>query len=279
MSCESQQRRRSPKVFGLRLLFAGVMFRGVLSVSAAVVPALAVLSILGGCASQDEMGPDLEPAKQGVEQRLRSLDAAEQTISDELEELEQRRRELEALIGQLSGYEEMPFSLLRLVAMNCINAAYGGVSAEGGRNIGGMLLTCQPAHLNRLEEQLGDKPTAVQDRAYELLYAVDQARLSRGSLRRRLSALPRSVNEHHQFMADERAMLRQLEGDLEQNRNVYSSAQWQRVNQRVDDYRELLRQLEARIEQLADDYPQWPRRVDETMTDIYFELAELRAAK
>lgn len=237
--------------------------------------AVAVFVAVGCASTPEDIGPDLGPSKEHVEQRIRSLDAAEQAVNSDLERLEDRRDELTALAERVDG-DELPLSLLRLVAMNCINAAYDSGPGDG-IELGGMTLSCDPAHYDRLEAQLQQLPVVTRDEAFELLYAADRARLLRGSLRRRLAALPQSVNEHHQFLADERAMLRQLESDLEQERNVYSAGEWQQVTDRVDAYRELLAQLDERIDQLVDDYPQWPDRVDELVTEIYFELADLRS--
>lgn len=237
---------------------------------------LAVVAAVGCATSPETEGPDLEPAKQDTEQRIQSLDAAESSIRRDLGQLQQLKQDLLELAGRVD--DELPFSLMRLVAMNCINTEYAS-RASRVVTVGGMPLTCRPAHIDELQSKLDEYPTAAQDTAYQLLYVVDQARLLRGQLRTRLATLPGAVNDHYEYMADERAMLRQLEADLEQQRNVYGTRQWRRVNERVEEYRELLGELDERIGRMVDDYPQWPQQVDELITAIYFELAELRVQK
>lgn len=209
-----------------------------------------------------------------VDQRIASVDAIENSIRDDLQQFEQLEEDLGGLMVRVDQ-EELPFSLLRLVAMNCLNTEYDG-SGTQVVDLGGRPLTCRPAHIDGLRQQIDDKPTAVRDLVYDLLYAVDQARLLRGSLRQRLARLPGTIEEHSEFIADERARLRQLASELEQERNVYSTRQWREVNERLDDYRDLLQQLENRLGQLSMDSDAWPERVDTLVTAIYFELAYMR---
>lgn len=233
--------------------------------------------LVAGCASQQEsVGPDLEAPKADADQRIQAVDATENSILADLDRLEKLHDDLGGLVDRIEG-RELPFSLLRLVAMNCLNTEYDGSAAEVV-DLGGRPLTCRPAHIDGLLDMLAEYPTAVRDDVYDLLYALDQARLLRGSLRHRMARLPGTLEEHAEFIADERARLRQMESDLEQERNVYSTRQWRQVNDRLDEYRELLDELEGRIEQVARDSEDWPERIDDLVTTVYFDLAYLRGS-
>lgn len=240
------------------------------------VAAAAVLAV--GCATnQADIDPELAPSKQTADEYYESLNSAEETIRSELETLRQLSGDIEGLTEELTD-AQLPFSLLRLVAMNCINTEYNASSSQVV-DLGGRPLSCRPAHIQRLTDALQDHPASVRDRVWDLLYTVDQARMLRGGLRQRLTVLPDTLEDYREHIVDERATLRQLEADLEQERNVYGSGQWRQVNQKLDEYRQLLEDLERRVDELAEDYPRWPDVVDAHIAEIYFELSDLRGGR
>lgn len=234
-----------------------------------------VLLACAGCATNTgPSGPDLEPSKQQVDERIASIDAAETAIENHLDQLQELEGNLATMLDQTDG-ADLPFSLLRLVAMNCLNTEYDQADPELV-DLDGTPLTCRPAHLERLREALADRSITDRDAAHDLLYSIDQARQLRGMLRQRLATLPEDANDHHAFIADERARMRQLEADLEQDRNLYSTGAWRAVTDDVDDYHRRLDELEAKLRDIADVYPEWPARVDELVSSIYFNLTDMR---
>lgn len=238
---------------------------------------VAVLFTATACASTpDPAPPALEASTDATQARIQSLEAFDHSVRTDLERLEVVGDDLSQMIHRASR-GELPLSLLRLVTLNCLNSEYDGDTSDSGL-LDGTTLTCEPAHAEGLIQQLDTVSTAARDDAHRLLYLADQARLLRGSLRRRLARLPDTANDHLDFIADERAMLRQIEADLEQRKNRYSSDGWDTATDAVDDYRQLLDELSTRIDDLADDYHQWPSEIDHIITDIYFELSYMRAS-
>ena len=233
------------------------------------------LFILSGCATvPDPAPPNLAPSRDATEARWQSTIAAERSVIADLERLNETYDSLQKLTEQ-SAESELPISLLRLVSMNCLNTEYGdGIS--GGAGLDGTSLSCRPAHFDRLQTALADAPTADQDLAMELLTMVDQVRILRGSLRMRLARLPRTITEHREFIAEERAMLRQLESDLARRRTLYSSQGWRDVTQLIADHRVLLREFGDHLDALAEAYPAWPADVDTLVSQIYFDLSDMR---
>ena len=233
-----------------------------------------VLLVAGCATSPDAPMPDLEADGQHTEDRRASLDATESSIERELDSLQQLRADLDTVGEQIADIE-LPLALLRLVAMNCLNATPGD-SARDTIDLEGRPLSCEPAHLETFREALADHPTTARDAGYQVLYLVDQARLLRASLRQRLALLPQEVSEHYEYIAEERARLRQLSADVEQQRSLYSASDWREVHRRIDDHHQQLQDLEDRIEALAADFPDWPERVNDTTSRIYFHLSDLR---
>ena len=230
---------------------------------------------LTACASTpDPPPPDLSAKEQEVEIRLRTLELSEENIEADLVQLAELARDVATMIER-TAERELPLSLIRMVAMNCLNAEYEGYVSEVVE-LNGTPLSCRPAYLDRLAQALEDAPVSDRDTTYQLLYAVDQSRLMRGSLRRRSARLPDALAEHREFIADERAGLRRLEAELEQQRNRYSASGWQAATEAVRMQRELLLRLSLRLDELEESYPLWAPRLDETMKTVYFDLTELR---
>ena len=235
----------------------------------------AALVVTPGCATvPDPDPPDLSPSEQAVEMRLRSIDASQESILADIERLQDLTEGLTSLLKVL-GPTELPHSLLRLVAMNCLNTEYQGLTTPVA-GLEGTPLTCRPTHAPQLLERLDQVSTSSRDDALQLLYVIDQARILRGSLRLRLSNIPDIITEHRDFIADERAMLRQLETDLRRRRGRYSTRGWRETMTRLDDHRQHLQELDQRLEEFGETYPAWPSQVDQAMAQIYFELVELR---
>ena len=231
-----------------------------------------------GCATTaDPPPPDLTSSQDSAQSRLHSIDAADASINRDLERLGELRNDLDYLVER-TVENDVSLSLLRLVAMNCLNTEYDSVST-GISGFDTTSLSCEPAHFDKLEEALSQAPSAVREDALQLLFVVDQARLVRASLRQRLATLPRLVSEHRDFIVDERARLRQIEADLNQRRNLYSNQGWQEATDRIAEYRESLASLSLRLDEIVEAYPQWPTRVDELMATIYFDLSEMRQAR
>ncbi len=233
------------------------------------------LSAIGCASSPDPDPPDLGASIDATDARFQSLDAFESSVGNDLDRLEMLGKDLEDLTQRVT-VAELPLSLLRLVALNCLNSPYdGGVTDTGV--LGTTPLTCTPDHIDRLVEALEQAATADRDRAHELLYLVDQTRYLRGSVRQRMGRLADSANDHLDFIADERAMLRQVESDLQQRKNLYSSEGFKDARAAIDEHREHLDDLAARIEELADEYVTWTPRIDAVISEVYFELSYLRA--
>ena len=240
----------------------------------AVATCTAVATAVGCASTPDPPPPDLGEAMERTASRIQSLDFNEQLIENDLERLGELKSDLDLLIERIA-VSELPLSLLRLVAMNCLNAEYDGHVTDV-TGIDGVPLSCRPAHIDALMTSLENVSTVDRDDAYQLLYLVDQARILRGGLRQRVARLPRAAAEHRDYLADERASLRHVEAELQQRRNQYSSSGWQKANGVIEDYRTLLHELDRRIDAIVEIYPQWPARLDRTISEIYFGLSDLR---
>lgn len=237
-----------------------------------------LLLTTAGCASTpDPDPPELGASIDATNARLHSLDAFERSVSSDLDRLEMLGEDIR-VGAHRAAQAELPLSILRLVAINCLNSGYDADTSDTGV-LGTTPLSCEPAHIQRLVDELDTVSTADRDRAHELLYLVDQTRHIRGMLRRRLARLADSANDHLDFIADERAMLRQMEADLHQRRNLYSTQGFDEALAAIEDHRELLDSLAVRIEELADEYLTWSPRIDEIVSDVYFELSYLRAER
>lgn len=244
----------------------------IIAVLATLIP---LLTIIGCASTPDPDPPDIGGSVDATNARLQSLDAFETSIRNDLERLEMLGEDLEN-VSERVAQAELPLSLLRLVAINCLNSEYDGGASDTGV-LPGTPLTCEPAHVERLVEALDTASTSARDSAHQLLYIVDQTRHVRGILRRRLTRLADAANDHIDFIADERAMLRQLEADLEQQKNLYSSSGWQEATDVITEQRERLDTLSQRIDELADDYRHWSPHIDDVVSEMYFELSYLRA--
>ena len=236
-----------------------------------------VAIVMGGCASTpDPPPPDLSQAMDNTESRIQSLNFSEQAIQNDLARLDELVADLDAKILE-TIYSDLPLSLLRLVAMNCLNTEYDGYISDVV-GIEGTPLSCRPAHIDRLQEALAESSTTARDNAHQLLYLVDQARILRGSLRQRLARIPQASAEHRDFIADERANIRRLDADLNQRRNQYSSSGWRDATAVLNDYRALLHALDTRIDEIAEAYPEWPAELDKMISGVYFGLTDMRNA-
>lgn len=239
----------------------------------------AIISLIGavGCASTaDPPPPDLTSLQENTQTRIDALNVTAQVIEDELQQLDELAEDLGVMVARADD-SSAPLSLLRLVAMNCLNSEYDSHSESPDR-MGTMdqPLNCQPAHLGRLLESLEEASTATTDDVYELLYVVDQTRILRGSLRRRLAELPMHTEDDRDYIADERATLRQIEADLMQRRGLYSDSGWLEVTSLIVAQRDLLSELNRQIDEITERYPQWPPRLDATISRIYFDLSRMR---
>lgn len=235
---------------------------------------LAALTAVGCASTPDPPPPDLTAEKESTEARIQSLNFAERAILEDLNKLEELEADLEHVVEQ-STVHDVPLSLLRLVTMNCLNSEYDGQISDV-IGLEGTPLSCRPAHIERLIEALDAAPTTARDDAYQLLYLIDQVRILRGSLRQRMTRLPEATAEHRDFIADQRATLRQIDADLEQRRNRYSSSGWREVQRIVDEHRQRLVELDERIDEIRAAYPEWPARLDVAVSAIYFRLAKMR---
>ncbi len=230
-----------------------------------------------GCASTaDPPPPDLSTLQENTQIRSESINMAAEVIDADLERLDELAAELQSMVHSHDS-APVPLSLLRLVAMNCLNTEYDS-DASTIPSTASRPLNCRPAHLDRLEKALENAPTATRDDVYELLYVVDQARMLQGRLRRRLAELPEQNADHRDFIANERATLRQVEADLQQQRSLYSSSAWREVTDFISHQREQLDELDAQIDALTEAFPQWPSQLDATVSSIYFELSQMRTS-
>lgn len=226
-----------------------------------------------GCATApDPDPPDLNAPRESTELRIRSLDAAERSINGELVRIDELLLSLEARITEAES-EEVPLSLLRLVAMNCLNTEYLDLTSLSGSS-----LSCRPEHLDRLEEELARRPQIARDLADEFLLLIDQVRILRGSMRERLARQPENIADHREFLAEERAALRQLETDLDRRRSLYSDAGWWRSLDSIAAQRRLLRVLDERLDALEEAIPRWSQELEERVSTLYFSLADMRRA-
>lgn len=241
------------------------------------VMASVVLWAVGCATTPDPAPPDLSSSQESAQARLHSVDAADASIRRDLERLTSLTDDLDHLVEQ-TVVDDAPLSLLRLVAMNCLNTEFDGVG-RGTTGVDDTSITCEPAHFDNLEQALHQRPSTMRDDALQLLYVVDQARLLRASLRQRLASLPRLVSEHRDFIVDERARLRQIEADLNQRRNLYSTGGWEEVTELLNDYREQLTSLSMRLDEIVETAPRWPTEVDALMSTIYFDLSEMRHSR
>lgn len=233
------------------------------------------LPILAGCTTvPSPPPPDLNPARASAELRLQSIQAAETTILSELEILVDLQASLRKFSTRVIS-SDLPLGRLRLVAMNCLNTEYGdGLSQVVG--LDGTPLSCRPALLDDLNLALLQAPADQRDLAIQFLYLIDQIRILRGGLRQRLTRLPQTIADHREFIVEERATLRQLEADLARRRSLYSTQDWNAVTELLGDHRRLLRDFSDQLDTLAEAYPAWPARLDTLISQVYFDLADLR---
>ena len=236
---------------------------------------LASLLILAACTTvPSPPPPDLDRARSAAELRLQSIQAAEATILSELEILAELHRSFQDLSLRVLT-SELPLARLRLVAMNCLNTEYGdGLSQVVG--LEGTPLSCRPAHLESLHQDLLQGPAAQRDLAIQYLYLIDQIRILRGGLRQRMTRLPMTIADHREFIVEERATLRQIEADLARRRSLYGASDWNTVAELLADHRRLLRDFSDQLDALAEAYPAWPASLDTLISQVYFELADLR---
>lgn len=237
--------------------------------------AAAALFFSTACATvADPDPPDLSSSHEAARARIHSVDAAERTILDDKARLDELYASFQALSSRASQ-AEIPLGLFRLVAMNCLNTEYGeGISDV--RRVNGLPLSCRSPHLDRLLTSLEASPTTSRDDAIQLLYLIDQIRILRGSLRRRLTRIPQIVAEHREFIIEERALLRQLQVDLERRRALYTGAGWRASFEPIDDHRRILNELSDRLDEFARDYPAWPAEIELLISTIYFDLSDMR---
>lgn len=233
------------------------------------------LLIFAGCTSvPGPPPPDLSAARTNSELRLRSLQAAEHTVGRELTLLQEL---LDAFTTQSHQILEtsLPLGPVRLVAMSCLNTEYGdGITTVVG--LDGTPLSCRPEHLPILERLLVEHPTSERDDVLQFLYLIDQIRILRGGLGLRLSRLPAVLEDHRDFIVEERANLRQLETELARRRPLYTPVSWGDSIETIAIQRRLLHELEDKIASLEAILPTWPATVNTTIADVYFRLSSLQ---
>lgn len=244
--------------------------------SLSLLALIAAVILLGSaCATvPDPDPPDLSASVESAELRIRSLDAAERSINGELKRIDELLLSFDARRVEVES-ADLPLSLLRLVAINCFNTEYldGALSLT---SLSGSTLSCRPDHLDRLHEELEQRPLLARDIAQDFLLIIDQLRLLRGSLRERLARQPRTVADHREFLAEERAALRQLETDLVRRRSLYSDPSWWRITDSIAAQRRRLRALDERLDALEIASATWSDELEQRVSTLYFSLADIR---
>jgi hypothetical protein len=240
-----------------------------------ILVAAMIAGVVACATTPDPPLPDLSASMQETQTRMLSLTVGQRSIQNDLEQFLELKGSLSTVIER-AEQNDYALSLLRLVAMNCLNTEYGeGITEVASTDA--IPLSCRPAHFDILRARLEEAPETTRDQALELLFVVDQIRILRGSMRRRMARLPQTLSDHRDFIVEERAMLRRLEAELARRRSQYSPAGWGEIIDRISEYRVLLREFEIHLDVLEEDLPTWPSLLDEVTGDIYFALAEIRS--
>ncbi len=236
---------------------------------------LVALSLMACRSTPDPQVQSLEPTAQAADARLQSIDASQRSIDHSLARLESLTSDFDALRDATSD-TDLPLSLLRLVAINCLNHPYRSVDQER-HLLNGRPLTCQPEHLSRLDDLLQDASTSERDRAHDLLLTVDQARLLHGSTRQRIRRLRLAADDHMAFIADERARLRRHEETLQTQQHRFSEQGWQRANDDLQQRHQQLNDIQSLLAEVADHAPQWQERLNASISALYVSISNLAA--
>lgn len=242
---------------------------------AAIAAALLLTWMLSGCATSSEAdAPDLGGAAIELQQWRVSVEETETSVHQRLDQLQQTGRDLEATTERLSD-ANIPLGLLRLVAMNCLNTEYED-EAIRRVDLDGTPLTCRAAHIERLRNDIADVPRVARETIHQLLYHVDQTRLLRGAIRSQLSQLDDTIEYARNFVADQRAMLRQRELELDQRHSQLTAEDRRRARELFDDHRQNLDELDELLDEVEQLRPRWSDRVDELVSRVYFALVDMR---
>ena len=245
---------------------------------------LSVLVLLGGCwlSRKGPKPPDLSEQLTETQKRTQRVERIVEIMQRDLDKFEQLRRDF---FDTPKAFYRPPFplDLFKHVAMACLNEPWNpnevadDESSAAIRMPSNIELTCRPTFAGRLDDALGERTPERRRETLQKLQQVDNLRQLRGRLRERIGAIPSIVRAQRNFIADERAELRQLRALLQRRRTEYSAERWKQAQQRMREQSNALATLDSAVDRLDNTWPSWPERVDANVLELYMRLSELSA--
>lgn len=235
----------------------------------------------GGCfGTRGPALPDLSVERTQVDQRTERLRLIRQVMDEDLVELASLS---EGFIDSEPGLYARPFplDLFKHVAVDCLNEPWDpnqlAVDDEAAQaeQPAGLQLTCSPEFADRLLVDLQEKVPSRRSEAIAKLELLDEIRRLRGKLRQRLSRIQPILRASRSMLAGRRADLRQMRASFERRRTEYSATRWKELQQRLDLYAKNLQALDTQIKRLAETWPSWEPKLDQSVSMLYMELTQL----
>ncbi len=242
--------------------------------------ALAVLSwALAGCwGTRGPALPDLSAQRDQVERRSVRLQRIGQVMREDIAQFEELREQFSQPEPSLYA-PPFPLDLYKHVAVDCLNEPWDpnqlAVSDQDTDDAKELPITCSPEFGERLLVELEEKVPERQQQAMAKLETLDELRQLRGKLRQRLSRIPAILRASRSMLAARRADLRQTRATYARRRTEYSAERWKELEDRLEAYEDDLGALQEQIERLDEVWPQWSPALDQSVSMLYMELAQL----
>ena len=221
--------------------------------------------------------PELSAEHNQIDQRSLRLERIRQVMDEDIAQVESLR---EQFVEPDPGLYARPFplDLYKHVAIECLNEPWDPNQLETSNTAGvaGALgLRCTPEFGDRLLVELQERVPQRQEQAIAKLQTLDRLRQLRGKLRQRLSRIPDILRASRSMLAARRAELRQLRATYARRRTEYSAKRWQQLQDRFDALEKDLEALQEKIDRLAKAWPGWSPALDQSVSMLYMELAQL----
>jgi hypothetical protein len=240
---------------------------------------LALMWALSGCVgTRGPSLPDVSVEQSQIAERSQRLERIRQVMSEDLAEFEALRVQVSA---HAPGFFARPFplDLFKHVAIECLNEPWDPNQLEttdsGPSDTGDLGLLCRPEFGDRLFVDLEERVPQRRQKALVMLENIDKLRQLRGKLRQRISRIPEISRASQSLLATRRADLRQTRTSYARRRTEYSDERWQKLERRLAAFEEDLGELEDQIERLQQVFPGWSPALDQSVSMLYMELAQL----
>lgn len=246
--------------------------------------ALLVLATLSACALfQGPPPPDLGPQYKAVRSINERVSQIRGIMTADLGDLESLPRDFFKLPRETYA-PPFPVDLFKQTAMSCLNEPVTDTPGEptGGeearetlRTKYNLRVTCAPAELPYCLQALEQRAPQALLEALAQLERVDRLRLLHARLKERAANMPLIIRQQRELLAKQRAEWRQVDRDLQRQREEFTPENWAKARARLGTYQRTIDELAASIDALESDSNAWTSRIQSLLDGFYLDLAGL----